>query len=140
MTNVVIRNAKTTMTPVSIKNVPKRLYGFKCHICEKDTDKEAGACINCNAVKCRRNLHVTCAQQAGTLQEKVDGNGGLSFIVFCPDHLNASASRISINSIEKVLETRKKVTDIAKAKASNSDWVIKSPVNKVIKYFWYSSF
>jgi hypothetical protein len=129
--NVIIQNAKTKMEPVNIKQIPRKCFGLKCYLCQKDSaSKIRGSCVNCNAPKCKRNFHITCAQKAGTLQEKVNVKGDLSFIVFCQDHVNVSAPRISINSIEKVLETRVRFNDKEKAKAVNSAWIFQNSVSK----------
>lgn len=66
----IVGNPSTTMQPVHLRNVLKKVFGLQCYICEKSgTFGVSGACVTCCKPKCKRNLHVTCAQLAGTLKE-----------------------------------------------------------------------
>lgn len=132
----VVINDPTTMQPVNIDKVPKKSYGLRCYICESmNIFNIAGACVNCNAPKCKRNLHVKCGQLAGTLREKTSRRGNLMFTAYCEDHIDSKAPRISLNSISTVLVNRKKGNDRAKAKAQNSQWLINHlPVSDLIKF------
>lgn len=130
---VVIKNTKTTMSPINISKVPKKSYGLHCYLCDENgTEKINGASVNCSYPRCKRNLHITCAQLAGTLKEKNNGDR-LSFIVYCKDHVDISAPRISISSIDKVLESRKKINNQETAKKANSKWIVSAKIPVSIK-------
>lgn len=128
----VIINNPTTMQPVNIQKIPKKSFGQKCYICErKGLYDVVGACINCSAARCKRNLHVKCGQVAGTLKEKTDVGGALKFVVFCEEHIDAKQPRISFNSINSVLTTRTKLNNRVKAKAQNAQWLLTDVSNLV---------
>lgn len=121
--NVVIKDI-TTMSPIDLSNISKRCFKLSCYICEEKGKNELGACVKCFVTKCKRYLHVSCGQNALTLQEKMSNKGNLLFIVYCEDHVNRKSPPIPIKSIETVLRGRKKVNDIVKAKVTNTAWII----------------
>lgn len=122
-TSQVVITDTATMSPIDLSKVSKRLYGLSCYICLKHRKKETGACVKCFVTGCKRHLHVSCGQTAGTLQEKLSHKGNLLFIVFCEDHIEREKPRISINSIETMLRDRKKVNATETAKVKNAGWI-----------------
>lgn len=122
---VVVGNPTTTMQPVNLRNVIKKLYGLRCYICEKKgIIAHSGACVTCSKPKCKRNMHVTCAQVASTLKEGKSVNGNIRFIAYCEEHLDNTAPRISFSSIAVVMNNRKKLNDNKVAKKQNSLWIV----------------
>lgn len=122
---VILLNPATTMQPVNLRGIHKKLYGLLCYICEKNGKfGVSGACVTCCKPKCKRNLHITCAQLAGTLKEGRSFNGNLRFIVYCEEHLDNAAPRISLSSIAIVMTNRKKANDSKVAKSQNSGWIV----------------
>jgi hypothetical protein len=123
----VIVQDPVTMQPINLKNIPKRAFKLKCYVCEKKGNSNpSGACVNCSATKCKRNLHVSCGQSTGTLKEKKCSKGDLLFIVYCEDHVDLMAPRISFNSVETVLIRRIKLNEQQKASIKNAEWIASS--------------
>lgn len=118
-----IINDPITMSPIDLSAVTKRWFGFMCYICTKNKKKKEGACVKCFVTKCNRYLHVSCGQDACTLQEKSSNKGNLMFIAFCEDHNDRSLPRMPIQSISTMIKGRKRVNYIEKAKKENGTWI-----------------
>lgn len=123
----VIKNVQT-MEPINILHISKK--SKECYIC----NIEAPGCVNCAVKKCNKSLHVTCGQTKGLLAEE-NSSTGLSFLVYCEDHVPDNAS-ISSSSISKNLRSRKRASLTKLAKRINSDWLTHiSQVSKIVNRF-----
>lgn len=121
----IIENVKT-MEPVDLSSLVKRHYSSRCYIClEKREFNKKGACVQCSEHNCKRNLHVTCGQKAGTLREQLADDNSIKYLSFCHFHKFKKNVDLEYKNIQANLSTRKKlhIKDIAKKR--NSEWLLK---------------
>ncbi|XP_078544493.1 protein AF-10-like isoform X1 [Lissotriton helveticus] len=78
----------TTMEPILLKDVPRDRFTKVCSICHKEGRESKGACMTCNAPRCTKVFHATCAQSAGLLcAEKGAESETLKYCGYCKEHL-----------------------------------------------------
>lgn len=78
----------TTMEPILLKNVPRDRFTKVCSICHKEGRESKGACMTCNAPRCAKVFHATCAQSAGLLcAERGAESETLKYCGYCKEHL-----------------------------------------------------
>ncbi|XP_069468399.1 uncharacterized protein [Ambystoma mexicanum] len=77
-----------TMEPILLKYVPRDRFTKVCYLCHIEGRESKGACMTCNAPKCAKAFHATCAQSAGLLcAERGTGSETLKYCGYCKEHL-----------------------------------------------------
>lgn len=90
------------MEPIRITILSRTTRKKSCCICKQTI----GACVNCNAKRCSKYMHVTCAQSKNLLREENNG-GSLDFKLYCDKHIQKEpATRLSFSSINKNVRSR----------------------------------
>lgn len=116
---------------VNVDNISKKKYGLKCYVCQEEGRAEAaGACVKCAEVNCKRQLHVTCGQEKGTLRE-IDTKSGLVFRLYCSQHIGPNQLKMSSSRIRNNLQMRKSLELKTSAKWQNMKWAVQSATQSV---------
>jgi hypothetical protein len=113
------------MEPINISGLAKKHYVQRCYIClEKRQFDKKGACVECNEHNCKRNMHVTCGQQAGTLREQPTDKNEIKYVCFCLSHKYKKNVRLEITNIQANLSKRKGTHLKDLVKRQNSEWLL----------------
>nr|XP_033801241.1 protein AF-10-like isoform X6 [Geotrypetes seraphini] len=113
-----------TMEPVLLGAVPRERYNKVCYICNEEGRVGRGACMTCNASRCSKTFHATCAQVAGLLCEVVgSGKQELQYHGYCMNHFkkrdlstddvkrNTSAAFNRDNNTKKAVDRQRRSRD-----------------------------
>ncbi|OZJ04010.1 hypothetical protein BZG36_03622 [Bifiguratus adelaidae] len=87
-----------------ISAIPGRNWEQTCYIC-KDPK---GACIRCDAYRCDKWFHVTCAQAWSTLEVEDDKNMANPYFPHCKEHSTPDDGVVKLNDTVKWIEKRDK--------------------------------
>lgn len=127
-TEGVIFENPDAMEPINISNVSGNKLNKTCIYC----NKSQGFCCLCSNYKCKHRLHITCAQKADGLKEKMkhDSKKSIKFLAYCMDHKpksserqisSRSVRRISLGTLAKKSEAKKNKENCAKLTAQ---WIL----------------
>ncbi|XP_029462986.1 protein AF-10-like isoform X3 [Rhinatrema bivittatum] len=112
-----VRFASTvTMEPILLGSVPRERYNKVCYICVEKGREGKGACMTCNASRCLKAFHATCAQVAGLLcEEEGTGEQEVQYSGYCAMHFRqqelSTDGKQNITSTVNRAKSRKKATD-----------------------------
>lgn len=127
-TEGVVFEDPNAMEPINISNVSDNKRNKTCIYC----NESQGFCCLCSNSKCKHRLHITCAQKAHGLKEKMksDEMKSIKFLAYCPDHKpvvaerkisSRSVRRVSLGTIAKKKEAKKNKENCAKLAAQ---WIL----------------
>lgn len=124
------------MEPINVSNVSRNKRNKTCVYCKKSQ----GFCCLCSNTKCKHRLHITCAQKAQALKEKLknDEMKSIKFLAYCMDHKPVVAERkISSRSVRRVsLGTVAKKKEMKKNKENSekiaAQWILDANTKNIV--------
>lgn len=119
------------MEPVDISCVPSSMRNKECSFCLETS----GFCPDCSKYKCKKRIHISCAQKESCLKEEEKSDASIKFRAYCLDHKPVKSSRrissvfvqkkTMVQNREAVEAANKKKDDVEKSAALNSNWILK---------------
>lgn len=122
-TNGVTFSNKSTMEPINVSKVSHSNRSKICSFCYN----AQGFASFCSTSKCKKRLHVTCAQKNKSVKEIVDvEDNSIRFKAYCKDHMwnDDESRRLSSEGVKNIVD--KKRHKILKQKANSDDaaWIL----------------
>lgn len=109
---------KDVMEPVNVSKVLNFKRTKMCVFC----DLNNAYCIKCATKKCNNYLHVTCGQQAGSLEEVLTKNDTIHFFGYCKEH--KKQKRLSSDNIKNMIAVKRKENMARKVLNSDAAWIL----------------
>ncbi|KXN69682.1 hypothetical protein CONCODRAFT_92498 [Conidiobolus coronatus NRRL 28638] len=87
---VQINDDRGILEIVNVDNIPREAYQRVCYLCDNAQDSHYGASVICQAPKCNKTVHITCAQRWDLLEECTDmaqlAADQEPYYIYCKDH------------------------------------------------------
>ncbi|KAK3825418.1 MAG: PHD-zinc-finger like domain-containing protein [Benniella sp.] len=71
---------------ISVRDIPEKNWSMTCYMCNDPHDAALGACVQCDAGRCRKSFHITCAQGYSLLETIEDSDMADPFFMYCKQH------------------------------------------------------
>ncbi|KAG0240416.1 PHD finger protein 14 [Mortierella sp. GBA43] len=90
---------------ISVRDIPEKNWTMTCYMCVDPQDAALGACVQCDAGRCRKSFHITCAQGFSLLETIDDTDMADPYFMYCKQH-GASDGHPKLNGWAKWVKQR----------------------------------
>ncbi|KAG0000131.1 PHD finger protein 14 [Modicella reniformis] len=90
---------------ISVRDIPEKNWNLTCYMCTDPQDAALGACVQCDAGRCRKSFHITCAQGYSLLETIDDSDMADPYFMYCKQH-GSSDGNTKLNGWAKWVKQR----------------------------------